>query len=66
MEPMNDYNPETGRFEPPMNINKELIEAYYLVIADLAQDIGYEPGVQEATLSVLKNREWEILNVWSK
>ena len=46
-------------------MKKELIQAYYLVIADLAQDIGYEPGVQEAALTVLKGREWELLNVWN-
>ncbi len=46
-------------------MNKELIEAYNLVINDLAQDIGYEPGVQETALSVLKGREWELLNVWN-
>lgn len=47
-------------------MNKELIEAYYLVIADLTQDIGYEPGVKESALAVLKGREWEIINVWGK
>jgi hypothetical protein len=45
-------------------MSKELIEAYNLVIADLSQDIGYKPGVQESALEVLKGREWELLNVW--
>jgi hypothetical protein len=40
-----------------------LAEQYRNVIADLEQDIGYEEGVQETALSVLKGRLYEIENV---
>jgi len=43
---------------------EEILKAYELVIADIAQDIGYIEGAQETTLSVLRGRVHELKNVW--
>lgn len=43
---------------------EQILKAYELVIADIAQDIGYKPGAQETTLSVLRGRVNELVNVW--
>lgn len=41
----------------------EMLRAYELVIADIAQDIGYVKGAQETTLRVLRGRVHEIKEV---
>ena len=41
-----------------------ILEAYEMVIADIAQDIGYIEDVQETTLSVLRGRVNELETVW--
>lgn len=43
-----------------------ILEAYEMVIADIAQDIGYIDGVQETTLSVLRGRVTELEEVWGQ
>ena len=44
-------------------LKDKMLKAYELVIADIAQDIGYVKGAQETTLSVLRGRVNEIKNV---
>jgi hypothetical protein len=47
-----------------MNNEINIIEAYEAVIADISQDIGYEAGVLEQTVAILKNRLYELENIW--
>jgi hypothetical protein len=44
----------------------ELVDAYVTVIADIAQDIGWEPKAKERVLNSLKGRLNELLTVWNQ
>ncbi len=41
-----------------------ILDSYVEVIADLANDIGYEEGAQEELISQLLYRMWELISVW--
>ena len=44
--------------------NNPIVAAYETVIADLSQDIGFDPGVLDTVLSALNGRLHEITEVW--
>jgi hypothetical protein len=44
--------------------NNNIVAAYETVIADLSQDIGFDPGVLDLVLSALTGRLHEITEVW--
>ena len=41
-----------------------ILDSYVEVIADLANDDGYEEGALESLLSQLLVRMWELIQVW--
>ena len=43
-----------------------LLEAYEMVTNDIANDIGWEDGVQEQIVEVLEFRAHELKTVWSE
>lgn len=46
------------------NTDKELIDAYKLIIDDLSQQVGFDEGVLETVLSALDGRMHELTEVW--
>lgn len=46
------------------NTDRKLIDAYELVMADLAQEVGYDPDTKRTTLNVLSGRARELTELW--
>lgn len=46
------------------NTNEKLTEAYELVMADIAQDVGYDEEIKTTIIGALKGRLYELTTVW--
>ena len=46
------------------NPDRKLIDAYELVMADIAQEVGFEEEVQRTVLNVLSGRAYELTEIW--
>jgi hypothetical protein len=43
---------------------RSMVEAYELVIADVAQDVGWRERVKKRLLRSLEHRLWELHDIW--
>lgn len=59
-----DYCPIQRLKQEEVKALSKLTDAYKLVIADIAQDIGYVKGAKETAISVLSSRLTELVEVW--
>lgn len=46
------------------NTNAKLTEAYEIVMADIAQDVGYDEEIKTTVVGALKGRLYELTSVW--
>lgn len=46
------------------NTNAKLTEAYEMVMADIAQDVGYDEEIKTTIVGALKGRLYELTSVW--
>ena len=43
---------------------RSMVEAYEIVIADVAQDVGWRERVKRRLLRSLEHRLWELHDIW--
>lgn len=45
---------------------RRMVESYELVIADIAQDVGWRERVKKRLLRSLEHRLWELHDIWDE